>query len=192
MRYQPDHKQEARSRMITAAGRGFRRNGYGGIGVDGLAKEAGVTSGAFYGHFKSKEAAFRDALLDGVDELYDAILSLQAERGAAWLEGFVDLYLGEKRTCALEGSCALQSLTPDVQRAGALTRQEFEARTRRVIEALAAGLDGDPSSRNARAWALLATLTGAVTLARACGSVLVGNEIAEGARTAALRIALAG
>ena len=48
MRYGPGLKQEARTKILDAAGRGFRRLGFGGIGVDGLAKEAGVTSGAFY------------------------------------------------------------------------------------------------------------------------------------------------
>lgn len=186
MRYQPDHKQEARTRMIAAAGRGFRRNGYGGIGVDGLAKEAGVTSGAFYGHFKSKEAAFREALLDGINDLRDTILALQADHGDAWLETFVDLYLGEKRICALDGSCALQSLTPDVQRADPSIKVAFEERATRAVEAIAQGLAGHSATREARAWALLSLLTGAVTMTRAVDDEEVGARIAAGAREAAL------
>ena len=46
MRYGPEHKEAARAKMLGAAARGFRRRGYG-VGVDELAKEAGVTSGAF-------------------------------------------------------------------------------------------------------------------------------------------------
>jgi AcrR family transcriptional regulator len=188
MRYQPDHKQEARARMTEAAGRGFRRSGYGGIGVDGLAKEAGVTSGAFYGHFKSKQAAFRAALLEGVDDLRQTVLALQAEHGADWLAIFVDLYLGEKRTCALDASCALQSLTPDVQRADQTAKKEFEDQASRVVDAIALGLSGEPTLRTARAWALLSLLTGAVTLARATGDAATGTVIAQAARTAALAI----
>ena len=52
--------------MVAAAGRGFRRQGFGGIGVDGLAKEAEVASGAFYGHFSSKGEAFKAALVAGL------------------------------------------------------------------------------------------------------------------------------
>lgn len=188
MRYQPDHKQEARARMIEAAGRGFRRNGFGGIGVDGLAKEAGVTSGAFYGHFKSKQAAFREALLGGVDELRSTICALQTDHGDAWLETFVDLYVGEKRLCTLEGSCALQSLTPDVQRADPATKAAFEERAARVVEAIAQGLKGEVATRDARAWALLSLLTGAVTMARAVEDEAVAARIAEGARAAAIVI----
>jgi TetR/AcrR family transcriptional regulator, transcriptional repressor for nem operon len=49
MQYKTGHREEARAHMIAAAGRGFRRKGFGGIGVDGLAKEAEVTSGVSIG-----------------------------------------------------------------------------------------------------------------------------------------------
>lgn len=69
VRYAKGHKQESRARIVAAAGRGFRRLGYGGIGVDGLAREADVTHGAFYGHFRSKAEAFRAAVVAGLREL---------------------------------------------------------------------------------------------------------------------------
>lgn len=47
MRYKPGHREESRAKILDAVGRGFRKHGYGGIGVDGLAKEAGVTSNDF-------------------------------------------------------------------------------------------------------------------------------------------------
>ena len=51
MRYKPTQKQETHNRVIKAAEGSFKKAGYSGIGVDGLARDAGVTSGAFYGHF---------------------------------------------------------------------------------------------------------------------------------------------
>ena len=84
MRYRPGHKDEARARMIAAAGRGFRKRGFGGIGVDGLAKEAEVTSGAFYGHFPSKEAAFKEAVVAGIEELRAAVMAFREAHGAAY------------------------------------------------------------------------------------------------------------
>ena len=94
MRYPQGHKEEARARMIAAAGRGFRKHGFGGIGVDGLAKEAKVTSGALYGHFPSKNAAFKEAAIAGLEELHSGVLALRAQYGADWLEPFIDFYLG--------------------------------------------------------------------------------------------------
>ena len=111
MRYNPDHKKEARALLLAATGRGFRKWGYGGIGVDGLAKEGHVTSGAFYGHFGSKDEAFRETLTEGLDEFQHGVKQLQKDLGSAWLPAFVDFYMEFRRTCDLSESCALQSLT---------------------------------------------------------------------------------
>src|SRR3954465_10555860 len=107
MRYGPEHKETARAKILTAVGRGFRRRGYDGIGVDGLAKEAGVTSGAFYGHFASKGEAFDAAARAGLIQLRQAIEDFRAREGDAWLGRFVEFYLSSKRTCELGDSCAL-------------------------------------------------------------------------------------
>jgi TetR/AcrR family transcriptional repressor of nem operon len=69
MAHRAGKKEESRARILTSAGRGFRSRGFGGSGVDGLAKDAEVTSGAFYAHFKSKAAAFREAVVVGLEDL---------------------------------------------------------------------------------------------------------------------------
>src|SRR4051794_28025621 len=140
MRYGPDHKLQARARILSAVGRGFRRLGYGGIGVDGLAKEAGVTSGAFYGHFGSKAEAFKAAALVGLVELREGVEQLRAAEGDAWLEKFAEFYMSVRRTCDLGESCALQSMTPEVARADEQTKAAYEAEMLKVVEAVAEGL----------------------------------------------------
>lgn len=187
VRYKSGHKEEARARMVAAAGRGFRRQGYGGIGVDGLAKEAEVTSGAFYGHFSSKGEAFKAALVAGLEELRIGVENLRAEHGPKWVEVFVDFYLGQKRICELGSSCALQTLTSEVQRADAGIKSVFEAEIERVAAAVADGLPGrSRKERRARAWALLAILSGGVTMARAVADRDVSAAIASACRVAAL------
>ena len=189
-RYGPGHREEAKAKLLAAVGRGFRKNGYGGIGVDGLAKEAKVTSGALYSHFGSKDAAFKEAIVAGIDELRDNILRLRAEQGAGWLETFVDFYLGPKRVCTMEESCALQSLTPEVQRSGDETRSLFQSHVAQVVDAVAAGLaGGDEADRHGRAWALLSALTGGVTLARSVVDQAASDAIAAGVRRSALAAA---
>lgn len=189
MRYGPGHKQEARARIVAAAGRGFRARGFGGIGVDGLAKEAQVTSGAFYGHFPSKEGAFKEVVLAGINELRHGVESLQALHGEGWMEAFVDFYLGQKRLCDLDASCALQSLTPDVQRANEEIRVVFEAEILRLVKVIAAGLPtGTAKERRGRALALLSILTGSVTLARSMADPAIGEVVAQATRKAALAI----
>jgi len=187
MRYKTGHKEEARARLVAAVGRGFRKRGYGGIGVDGLAKEAEVTSGAFYGHFPSKEAAFKAAVVAGMGDLRAGIAAFQREKGDGWLEVFIDFYLGYKRTCDLTDACALQSLTPEVVRSDREIKTAFQIETDAVAKAVAEGLNNLPESeRLNRAWALLALLSGAVTLARALNDQAASELLAQAAKQAAL------
>jgi AcrR family transcriptional regulator len=190
MRYSAEHKIETRARILGAAGRLFRQEGYGGAGIDGLTKAAGVTNGAFYGHFRSKSEAFRAAVLAGLDELRSAISTLKAQDGKSWLGAFVGYYLGYKRTCALGDSCALPSLSPDVVRADAETREVYQAELLRLIEEVASGLgDGPDAERSDQAIALLALLSGGVTLARAVPDPALAERIAEVVRRRALAMA---
>jgi TetR/AcrR family transcriptional regulator, transcriptional repressor for nem operon len=172
MRYSAEHKQETRARILDAAGRLFRKEGYGGSGIDGLTKAAGVTNGAFYGHFKTKSEAFRVAVLAGLEELRTAVAALKAEQGKGWLTAFVSFYLGPKRTCDLGQSCALPSLSPDVMRADRATRSAYEAELFRDT-----------------AIAMLALLAGGVTMARAVADPSASERIANAVRTFALQMA---
>lgn len=189
MRYKPGHREEAHTRMVVAAGRGFRRKGFGGIGVDGLANEAEVTSGAFYGHFESKEAAFLEAVVAGIDEVHATLQRLRDEFPDGWLEAFIDTYLGARRLCDLSESCAIQSLSAEVSRAGPEVRRAYEAEMRKVVDVIAAGLvGGDLAKRQARAWALLSLLAGCVTFCRAVEHGRLASTVADAARSAALQI----
>lgn len=178
-------KEQTRARILAGAGRSFRSHGYGGSGVDGVAKAAGVTSGAFYSYFKSKADAFRETVLIGMQDLAGGIKSFRANAGDGWVPAFVDFYLSEKRTCSLTESCALQSLTGEVARADLATREIFQTELQSVINAAADGLEG-PSARARRKEALvmLALLSGGVSLARAVSDPEFSEEIAAAIRSA--------
>jgi AcrR family transcriptional regulator len=178
-------KEESRARILASAGRGFRRQGYCGLGVDGLAKEAGVTSGAFYAHFKSKTDAFREAVRAGVADLRAGVLAIRGQ-GGDWRRRFVDFYLGDRYRVDLADSCAVQSLTAEVARADIETRRVYEDELRGTIDALAEDADGAaPGETRARAMALLALLSGAVSIARAVEDPALAAEILAAARDAA-------
>ncbi|WP_454816704.1 TetR/AcrR family transcriptional regulator [Labrys neptuniae] len=194
MRYNAEHKRETRERVIAAAGQIFRKEGYGGAGIDALTKAAGVTNGAFYGHFKSKSEAFRTAVLTGLEELRQGIAALRAEQPRGWLKSFIGYYLGYKRTCGLGESCALPSLSPDVMRADDETRRVYTAELRRLIEEVAGGLSGRvpradfPGSAEDRAILLLAMLSGGVTLARAVSDPDLSERIAATVKRTAMAL----
>jgi len=181
-------KEAGRARILQSAGRMFRSHGFGGCGVDGLAKGADVTSGAFYAHFKSKADAFREAVVVGLADLRRGVEQTREQLGDRWLNGFIDFYLGDRRTCDLAESCAAQSLSSEVARASDDTRLAYETELQTVIEAMAAGLTGKPKARREEAIALLALLVGGVTLARAVQAPATSDAIAAAVRKAALTL----
>ena len=173
----------ARTRLAEAAGRSFRIGGFGGTGVDGLAKEAGLTSGAFYAHFNSKAEAFRLAVADGLAFLRNGVLSFRARHGRNWRGPFVDFYLGARMEVALDEACGLPSFSADVARADEATRKLYEAELLQLVDAVAAGFRG--TGARPRALALLAILSGAAAMARAVKDDNVRREILAAANTAA-------
>lgn len=193
MRYTAEHKKHTQAKVIAAAGQVFRKEGYGGAGIDALTKAAGVTNGAFYGHFRSKSEAFRIAVLAGLEDLRQGISALRTEHQQGWLKNFVTYYLGYKRTCDLGESCALPSLSVDVMRADPETRNAYTEELQRLVTEISDGLpEGTPDdregiSREDRAILLLALLTGGVTLARAVSDSALSEKIAGLVTSEALR-----
>lgn len=175
-RYKNEHKAQTRERITEAAGRCFKKNGFNGIGVDGLAKEAGVTSGAFYGHFKSKSTAFNATIETGMEELFDAVNQFKAQYGNDWWSEFATFYMGQKRTCDLTEACALQTLTPEVGRHSEEVKRIFESELIKVVKEAAGS---NKQKKIDKTWAKLAMLSGGVTLARAVSDEKLANEIAQ-------------
>ena len=181
-------KEEGRARILASAGKAFRSRGYGGAGIDGLAKDAGVTSGAFYAHFANKDAAFQAAMLAGMQELRDGVVAMRKAHGTRWIERFIDFYI-EKRRCDLRESCALQSLSGEVARTGAETRSVYQQALHEVVDAVAEGIGGGSrKQRRAEASALLALLAGGVSMARAAEGEAFNTELVKALRKAALAI----
>jgi len=183
----PTKKEQTRARILDAASQSFRSSGYAGTGVDGIAKAAGVTSGAFYAHFGSKDGAFDAALATGMDEVIESIPNFQTEFGEDWVVAFADYYLGEAHRNDLACGCAMTTLSPEVARADPEVHMAYEAKMNRIVGLIADGLGGDSDEvRRARAWAMLSTLIGGLTLSRAVANPDIANGIAAAARTAAL------
>lgn len=178
-------KEATHKRILEAVHSGFRKHGYEGAGVDGLAKEADVTSGAFYAHFGSKAGAFREAIHEGLSQVKEAVENLQEEYGANWLDEFSDFYLGEKRCDDLSNSCAMQSLTPEVTRSDDETRAIFQSDMLEIVETFSKGLSEKDDKKNSeKAWATISMLIGGVTLARAVKDPKLANSIANSVQSA--------
>ena len=178
MRYAPGHKAETRDRILCAAERAFSIHGYDGIGVDGLAAQAGITSGAFYGHFRSKAEVFRAAAVAGLRRVRDGIERFHSGPDRSWVRPFMLHYLAPPFRQGLEGGCALPSLSAEVARSDPETRACYEAEMLRLVSTLAARLPDAGAPARRRAWAMMALLAGGATLARSVEDAGVAAEIA--------------
>lgn len=187
MTRQQKRKEETRRALLDASSRAFRSHGYAGIGVDAIARAAGATSGAFYAHLGSKDAAFRHALEAGLDEVIEAVPAYQKEHGSGWTEAFADYYLGAAHRKDLACGCAMTALTPEVVRAGADVQQLYEEKMLKIAALIAGGLSGgSEEDRLNRAWAFLSILIGALSASRAVAHGATAETIAAAARKAAL------
>ncbi|MDD5332276.1 MAG: TetR/AcrR family transcriptional regulator [Rhodoferax sp.] len=192
MRYTSDQKQQTAANILAAAGRGFRLEGYGGAGVDGLAHEAGVTSGAFYKHFPSKAAAFEAAVGAGLKSFEKYLVQAIANPDKDWLIALVDYYFGKEHVANLADGCAVPGLTGEVIRGSEQVRVVYQQGIEGIVSTIASGLTHlAESERRPRAWAVLAMLSGGVQMARAVQDNAKADEIATAMRETVLRFAKA-
>jgi TetR/AcrR family transcriptional repressor of nem operon len=186
MRYPRGHKQQTNERILRAAGRLFREQGYAATGVDAVMTSAQLTAGAFYSHFQSKEGLLAETL-DAVFRWAssDRPLELSQLQGHAWLRAFTSFYLSRDHRNAADCGCPIPALAAEVARLGGRTRKVFEHHLRRIIEFIAQQFDEQHPDRQ-RAIATTALLAGAVLLARAVGDEVFSEEILRACREAAI------
>ena len=170
MRYPPGHKEQTRGRIVAAASRLFRRDGYAAAGVGPVMAEAGLTKGAFSAHFAGKEELFAEVLEHtlahaGLPERLDAD---GVPPGRPWLEAFVTRYLSPEHRAAVEDGCPLPAVLAEVSRGGEELRTRFAALHRRTLRRLASHLPGgDTAANRGRVTVHISAAVGALTLARA-------------------------
>jgi TetR/AcrR family transcriptional repressor of nem operon len=132
MRYAAGHKEKTRLKIVRAAGKVFRREGYHAAGVDKVMEEAGLTSGGFYAHFASKEALLAVALEPAAAEVgARRDKELEGTSSRASVQAFIEGYLSPGHMRNTEEGCPLPALASDVARAGRTAREGFEAVVRR-------------------------------------------------------------
>ncbi len=183
MRYPKDHKETARAEILGAAARPLKEKGFGGVGVDGLAAAADVTSGAIYSHFGSKEAFLEQVVNEQLGAEFTVIDDLEPEERRRRLAEFLHFYLSDEHCAAVADGCLMPALTADVSRAGGAVREAYERRMAALIERLTPAMPGSPAEQAESAWALVASVVGAVTIARA----LPPGERSRAIRAATLR-----
>ena len=176
-RYGTEHKQRTRRRIVEVSGRRLKAGGLAASGVAALMADSGLTNGAFYGHFASKDELVAEVVGDQ--------LAAQRERIDAAITGsdsgveqVVRAYLSpEHRDHPAEG-CASAALLGEIAHSGEVIRTAYTAGLLDVVDAVAARLDPrDPSSARVTVLAVLAGMFGTLQTARAITDRRLSDEL---------------
>jgi TetR/AcrR family transcriptional regulator, transcriptional repressor for nem operon len=177
-------KQDTHERIVDVAARAIRRNGYAGVGVADVMKEAGLTHGGFYAHFDSRDALLVEALERAGRESGEAVtraLERRAAKGVSAFRALVEAYLGDEHLASLETGCPVAALACDIPRQSDAVREASAVRVRRLVAGVQSAL---PHSSRATASVVAGTLVGTLQLARALGANADGRALLSAARKA--------
>lgn len=187
MRMSREQTAETHARILDVAGRLFRERGFDGIGVADLMKSAGLTHGAFYNHFESKNALAGEASEQVLRKTASAWADM-VDAGNGGFESFITTYLSEAHRDEPGNGCLIAALGADVARQEPAVRRSFTAALRPMIDFMARHVAGrTKAAQRERALVTLATLVGTVVLARAVDDTALSNQILQAARVALKR-----
>ncbi len=165
MRYSKDQKQTTRQRILEAAGRRFKQDGIDGAGVASVMSDAGLTNGAFYGHFRSKEDLVANVLADQLRAQRRSFDSQPA--GRAGIEAFIRSYLSPQHRDHSADGCPSAALIDEIVRRPAATKDVFTDELTRTMDDIASRLDPtDAEAARTDALALFGFMLGTLQLAR--------------------------
>jgi TetR/AcrR family transcriptional regulator, transcriptional repressor for nem operon len=177
MRYPKNRKEQSRQKIVETAAQAFNQYGVDGIGIADIMKEAGLTQGAFSGHFSSKEELLRKAIDDG----FRRTPFMFPEQSGEPLETLIRGYLSSKHRDDLRHACLIGTLTAEMARHPRRTREKFITHLEKIFATIDSKLPGGRrgSERKQQAMAIFALLAGALQLARVTKGTELSDQILE-------------
>lgn len=186
MRISKEKAAENRAALVRAASKLFRERGIDGVGVAEISKEAGLTHGALYAHFRSKEALALEALSFGLDQSA-ARLFTQTADGMPDLAAFIDYYLAPAQRDDYASHCPITASASEIGRQDKTISARFTEGYMVLVRAFERQIAVNQPGVDAlgRAMVVVATLVGSVTVARgaAKGNPAVSNQVLAAARS---------
>jgi TetR/AcrR family transcriptional regulator, transcriptional repressor for nem operon len=179
-------KEQTRERILRAAARAIRKHGYEGVGVAEVMKDAGLTHGGFYAHFESRDALLAAAAEQaGLESAASLARALAKAKPGEELMAIVDTYLADSHVTAAENGlgCAIAAAGSEVPRQCAEVRRAVSRRIKELVGLVEQQLPGwGRSAAHDKAMAVVATLIGALMLARAVDDAQLSRGIRKSAR----------
>jgi TetR/AcrR family transcriptional regulator, transcriptional repressor for nem operon len=176
VRYGKKHKQETRQRIIETAGRRFKRDGIDGSGIATLMADAGLTNGAFYAHFASKNDLVATAVADQLAEQRASFSALAP--GRAGVEQYVRKYLSIQHRDNPDTGCPSAALLDEIGRFTDATA--YTDGVLAVIDDIAARLaPEDPQSARVKTLSIFAMMVGTLQLSRSLADRQLADAVLE-------------
>lgn len=178
-------KEASHDRIVSVAARAIRRSGYGGTGVADIMKEAGLTHGAFYAHFPSREAMLAEAASRACAEsaavVADVVASVPAGQA---LTAMLRSYLSPQHLENAESGCPLAALGSETPRQAPEVRRATTRHIKEMVDLVARQSPdwGQPGAHE-RALLTVAAMVGTLLLARTVDE----PALSDGLREAALK-----
>jgi len=157
---------ENRDALIQAAGRLFRERGIDGVGIAEICQQAGLTHGALYAQFPSKEALAADALADGLTRGH-VRMTASIDGREPTLADHLDYYLSSQHRDNLGGGCAMAASASEIARQGKRISVPFTDGFVRLVGAVERTLSGSATDRRQQALAIVVAMIGGIAAARA-------------------------
>jgi len=161
---------ENRQTVIDVASRLFRERGFDGIGLKDLMKGAGLTQGAFYKQFASKEDLAAQSSARALESAFSRWSAAMAANPKDPLGAVMAFYLSMQHREERMDGCPIVALGSDAARQGSDVKASFEAGIKAHLEVLGrliAEIEGKGPKGKRKAMAILSTMVGALTLSRA-------------------------
>lgn len=174
-------KEASHERIVDVAARAIRRSGYDGTGVADIMKEAGLTHGAFYAHFASREAMLAEAAdRAGAQSNSATATTVAGVAPQQALETLIRTYLSKTHQDATETGCPIASLVSEMPRQSAEVRRAATRHIKGAIDLIAQqSPDWGQAAAHERALVIAATLVGTLALARAVDEPALADHLRE-------------
>lgn len=179
-RYSADHKERTRERILSTAARRFRGEGLDGSGVAAVMGDAGLTNGAFYAHFASKDDLIAEVVADQITRQAEVFEAAAAHPDG--LDRVIDGYLSLQHRDDLAGGCVSAALIGELAHAAPDVRARYSSALPRMIDAFRRLAEMEPDTPDAAVLARFAVLIGTVQLARAIQDPRLSASVLEEGR----------
>jgi len=193
MRVSRIQAEENRQTVINVASRLFREYGFDGIGLKDLMEGAGLTQGAFYKQFASKDDLAAQASRRALESAFHRWSAAAAANPQDPLGAVIAFYLSMEHCAERMDGCPIAALGSDAARQSADVKASFEAGIREYVEMLGSWVgEADGEEPDGKAMAVLSTMVGAVLLARAVNDKRLSKRFLQSAAESVLMESSAG